>query len=145
QPIGAARRQPVDLRQRFGRELDAVVDDAEAVRIVAAAAGLAVEQAAADIGEVEPAGVFFLELVEAAAGAAVAQAFPLCIAHLSGRLGFSEPFRHLRTPRLSPAVSYTRARCEISTTRARRARLSTSASAAARFVESRLASHSSSR
>ncbi len=42
-------------------------------------------------------------------------------------------------------IDQTRSRCEISTTRARRASSSTSASAAARLFGSRLASHSSSR
>ena len=53
-----------------------------AVFVVAAAAGLAVEQPAADIGIKGPVGLLFLELVQAAFAAAVAQAFPFRIRHL---------------------------------------------------------------
>src|ERR1700722_17395640 len=93
-PIGAARRQPAELRDILRREPLAVVDQGLPVRIVAAAAGLAVEQAAADIRVVVLAGLLVLELVEAAAPAAVAQALPLDAGHFRQRLGLPEGLRH---------------------------------------------------
>lgn len=45
--------------------------------VIAAEAGLAIEQAAGDVGRVEIAGIFVLDLVQAAFAAAVAQRFPL--------------------------------------------------------------------
>ena len=56
QPVGAGRRQPVELGEIFGGQPHAVVDARGAVRVVAAAAGVAVEQAAADVGEMDLAG-----------------------------------------------------------------------------------------
>jgi hypothetical protein len=54
--------------------------------VVAAAARLAVEQFAADVGVMDLAAVFVLQLDEAAAGAAVAQRLPLRRRHLVERL-----------------------------------------------------------
>ena len=48
--IGAGRRQPVDGFEGFRRQAHAIVDLFEPVRIVAAAAGFAVQQPAADVG-----------------------------------------------------------------------------------------------
>src|SRR4029079_19545745 len=82
EPVGAGRRQPGNLPDIARRELDAVRDLLTPARIIAAAAGLRVEQPAADVGEHGVAGVDVLELVEAAAPAAVAQALPLGARHL---------------------------------------------------------------
>ena len=54
-----------------------LMNPARAAGVIAAAAGPGVEQFAGDIGEVDAAGVFVLELDEAAASAPVAERFPL--------------------------------------------------------------------
>src|SRR5579864_8661587 len=81
QHIGAGRRQPGDGFEVFGREPHAVVDLFQPMPVVAAAAGLAVEQPAAHAGVIGAVGRLFLELVEAAFAAAVAEAFPFGIRH----------------------------------------------------------------
>ena len=68
------------------RELHAIVHLRRAVLVVLAAAGLVVEQPAADVGVVGAVGALLLELVEAAAAAAVAQALPFGTRHLVHRL-----------------------------------------------------------
>jgi len=89
QHVGARRRQPGDRFQAFGRELDAIIDLFQAVRVVTAAAAVAVEQAAADIGVVGPVGPLLFQLVEAATAAAVTKALPFRIGHLCQ--GFALP------------------------------------------------------
>src|SRR5262245_19282322 len=42
------------------------------------------------MGEEDPAGIFILQLLQAAAAAAIAQAFPFGVGHLFQRLGFPE-------------------------------------------------------
>src|ERR1700692_315203 len=54
--------------------------------VVAAAAGLAVKEPAADVGIGSPVVFLLFELIEAALAAAVAKAFPLRIRHLRQRL-----------------------------------------------------------
>ena len=57
-----------------------------AMRVIAATAGCLVEQAARDVGPDDVAGVFVLDLVEAAAATAVAQRLPLRVRHFGKRL-----------------------------------------------------------
>ena len=80
EPVGAARRQPVDLGQRRGRERNAVRHLVAAPFVIAAAAGLQVEEAAGDVGEGKLVGVLVAQLVQAAPAAAVTQRFPLVAA-----------------------------------------------------------------
>ena len=82
QAVAAGRRQPADLRDRLRGEPDAIVDPFGAMPVIPAAARPGVEQAAADIGEIDVFGLLLLELDQAAAAAAVAQAFPLGLVHL---------------------------------------------------------------
>src|SRR5208283_160239 len=90
QTIGAGDGEPSQRANGRRRQLDTVRNPAGAARIVAASTSLGVEQGAADIGEMNGAGVLVLQLDEAAAGAAVAQALPLRLRHLVERLGFPE-------------------------------------------------------
>src|SRR6266567_9285053 len=77
QAVAAGRRQPADLRDRLRGEPDAIVDPFGAMPVVPAVARPGVEQAAAYVGEIDVFGLLLLELDEAAAAAAVAEAFPL--------------------------------------------------------------------
>src|SRR5690348_1970741 len=88
--IGAGRRQPTKLADVFRLQADAVVDLVRAALIVAAAAALAVEQTATDIGEVDSAALLLFKLDEAAASAAVAQALPFGLGHLDQALALPE-------------------------------------------------------
>ena len=88
--IGAGGRQPVDLPHFRRRQADAVGHAAAAVGVVAAPAGVQVEQAAGDVGEGQRAGVVVPQLVQAAAAAAVAEGFPLGARHLLEPLGLPE-------------------------------------------------------
>src|SRR5271169_518231 len=85
--IGAGRRQPIDGFEALRRQSHAVMHLFEPIPIVAAAAGLAVEEPAADIGVIGVGVVaLLLELIEAASAAAVAEAFPFRISHFFQRL-----------------------------------------------------------
>jgi hypothetical protein len=86
-PIGASHWQPWEFAHRFRRKFDAIPYVLLPVLIVATAAGMAIEQAAADVGVVNVAAILVLELDEATAPAAVAEAFPFGFAHLLERLG----------------------------------------------------------
>src|SRR5437660_42642 len=88
--IAAARRQPVEGVNIGWRQADAVRNLVGAVWIVLAGTGAGLEQAAGDMGEVDLAGILVLELLQAAARAAVAQAFPFGVRHFVQRLGFPE-------------------------------------------------------
>ena len=72
QSIGAGDRKPAQLTHHVRRQPHAIGNTLVTARIVDASARLAVEQLAADIGEMNFARVFVLELDEAAAAAAVA-------------------------------------------------------------------------
>ena len=72
QPVGAGDGKPAQLANRGRRQLHAVGHNPVTARIVEAAARLAVEQPAANVGEVNLGRVLVLELDEAAAAAAVA-------------------------------------------------------------------------
>ena len=76
QPIGASRRQPSEGARQVRRELKTIADAPPAPCIIAAAAGVRVEESARDIGEMHCARILVLELDQAAAAAAVAKAFP---------------------------------------------------------------------
>ena len=72
QSIGAGDRKPAQIANHIRRQPHAIGNSLVAARIVDAFARLAVEQLAADIGEMNLARVLVLELDEAAAAAAVA-------------------------------------------------------------------------
>ena len=75
--IGARRGQPFDPADVARVQADAFRDIGVAVLVVGTASGLAVEQAAGDVGRVELARLLVLQLVQAAFAASVAQRFPL--------------------------------------------------------------------
>src|ERR1700728_663345 len=81
QHVGAGWRQPGNGLQGLRCKAHAVIHEFLAVPIIAAAAGLAVKQPAADIGVIGSVGFLFFELIEAAFAAAVTQALPLGIRH----------------------------------------------------------------
>ena len=72
QSIGAGDREPAQLAHHVRRQPHAIGNPPMTARIVSASAGLAVEQLAADIGEMDFARVLVLQLDQAAAAAAVA-------------------------------------------------------------------------
>ena len=72
QPIGAGDGKPAQLPHHVRGQPHAIGDTAVAARIVDASTRLAVEQLAADVGEINLARIVVLELDEAAAAAAVA-------------------------------------------------------------------------
>src|SRR3954452_21209051 len=88
--VAAARREPVQGADIGRGQADAVRNLVGTIRIVLAAAGHPIEQLAADMGEINVTRSIFLELVQAAAAAAVAQALPFGPRHLFQRLGFPE-------------------------------------------------------
>ena len=88
--IGARLRQPEQVRHVFGRDRGAVAHALLAVWIVAAAAGVRIEQAAAEPRQVDVGGVLVLDLDQAALAAAVAQRFPLLAGHRGERLCLPE-------------------------------------------------------
>lgn len=73
EPVGAGRGQPGDGPDIFRIQPDAVGHLGETVFIILAAAGAGIEQCAANGREINPPGVFVLELGETALAAAVAQ------------------------------------------------------------------------
>ena len=82
QTIGTGRRQPDDAPDVARGEPDAVLHLRGTIGIVATAAACPIEQPAADIREIGPARIVgILELDQAAAAAAVAQALPFRIRH----------------------------------------------------------------
>ena len=97
QPVAAGRRQPGDAVDVARGERDAVLHLRGAVVVVVAAAGVVVEQPAADVGVEGAVGALLLQLVQAAAAAAVAQALPFGLRHVAHRLarqnGRSRRFR----------------------------------------------------
>src|SRR5689334_12024255 len=88
--VAAARRQPVEGADVFRREANAIGHLLRPIRVVLAGAGTRIEQLAADMGEIDLAGIFLFELFQAAAPAAVTQALPFGVGHLFQRLGFPE-------------------------------------------------------
>ena len=88
QAVGACRRQPVEAAHIVGRQANAVGDPLRPVGIVPAAPGNVVIEFAADIGEIDFARVLVLELLQAAAPAAVAKALPFGGRHLSQAFAF---------------------------------------------------------
>src|SRR5208282_6724885 len=73
--------QPGDGFEGFRCKPHTIVDHFESMFVIAAAAALAVEQPAADVGVEGTVRLLFLELIEAAFAAAVAQALPFRIRH----------------------------------------------------------------
>ena len=94
QAVGAGRRQPFEPPHIARGEPHAILHLGLAVGIVAAAAACAIEQLAADVGIHRRVGVLVDQLVQAAAAAAVAQAFPFGARHFRHRL--AAPKRGLR-------------------------------------------------
>src|SRR5690606_41830180 len=84
---------------------DAIRHELRACRIRPAPAALRIEQAARDIGVMDLAGIGVLELVQAAAPAAVAERLPFLVRHLGKRLRFPEACReHLDPLRNGPRM-----------------------------------------
>src|SRR5665213_1328886 len=81
QPIAAGRRQPRQARHILRRQRLAVGYALVTVRVVAATARVAVEQMTCHVRPCDLAGVFVLELVEAAAATAIAKRLPFGSAH----------------------------------------------------------------
>ena len=75
-------------------DADAIVHETVTFGVVGASARRGVEQAAGECCVVDFAGVFILELEQAAAAATVAKRFPLVLRHL--RQGFALPERFFR-------------------------------------------------
>jgi hypothetical protein len=86
QPIGAGDGEPAQRANRGWGQFDAIGNPPVTLPIIEAPARLGVKQLATDVSEMDLADVFILELDEAAAAAAVAQALPLAGAHLLERL-----------------------------------------------------------
>src|ERR1700722_6060346 len=86
QSIGAGDWEPAQIANHIRRQSHAIGNFPVTPRIVDAFTRLAVEQLAANVGEMNLARVLVLELDEAAATAAVAQAFPFDETHLVERL-----------------------------------------------------------
>src|SRR5206468_724446 len=70
-------RQPVEPVEALGVELDAILDQRLAVLVIGAAPVAPVEQLAGHVSRIEQPGLLILELVDAAASAAIAQRLPL--------------------------------------------------------------------
>jgi len=79
--IGAGVRQPAIIGGALRRELEAIAHALHAVGIVGAAAGVAIEQPAGDVGVKDFSIVYVFELQQTATRAAVAQRFPLRASH----------------------------------------------------------------
>ena len=88
--VAAARRQPVQGTDIGGRQPDAVRNQVGTVLVILSGAQPGIQQLAGNVGEIDLAGILVLELFQAAARAAVAQAFPFGAGHLLQRLGFPE-------------------------------------------------------
>src|SRR5690348_8277713 len=84
--IGAGLWQPVERAQILAIELHAIGNQLHPVLVIEAAAVLAVEELARDVGRVEQARLLVLELVYAAAAAAVAQRLPFAAVQHGKRL-----------------------------------------------------------
>ena len=90
--IGAGGRKPAQCTDVVRRQAHAVRHPLGPIRIVAAAAGPEIQKLAGCPRVEKHAGVLVFQLVEAAAAAAVAQAFPLGAGHLAELLGRPEGF-----------------------------------------------------
>src|SRR3974390_2105409 len=84
--VAAGRRQPREPSHIARCKPYAVLHLRLAVRVVGAAAGMAVKKPTCDAGEHRFVGVLISQLIEAAAAAAVAQALPLGFGHLAQSL-----------------------------------------------------------
>jgi len=82
-------RQPAIFRRARRRQPQAIAHAPHAVGIIGAAAGVAIEEPAGDVGVIDAARVLVLELHQTAAPATVAKRFPLGAGH--GGEGFAEP------------------------------------------------------
>ncbi len=88
--VGTGRRQPGGFGDIVRGELHAVVHEAGAIPVILAAAGALVEQPAGHGGVEGAVGAVLLELVQAAAAAAVAQALPFRRGHFVQALAAPE-------------------------------------------------------
>ncbi len=71
--VGTGWRQPIDFRDRLGRQADAIGDVSAAICIIRASTGVGVQQAARDIGPGDFAGIVIAQFMQAAAATTVAQ------------------------------------------------------------------------
>jgi hypothetical protein len=76
-PIRASRRQPVERALGVGVQRDAIRHELVAACVTAAAATVAIEELAGDVGIRDFAGLLVLKLLETAPSTAVAERFPL--------------------------------------------------------------------
>ena len=86
QPVGAGPGSQSSPSRLLAIELHAIGDPLLPVLVIEAAAVATVEQLARDIGRIEQARLLVLELVDAAAPAAVAQRLPLAAVECAERL-----------------------------------------------------------
>ena len=77
QSVGARLRKPLERMQILPVESHAVRDPFSPVFIIRAAPIAPIEEAASDVRRIEFAGFLILQLVDAAAAAAIAESFPL--------------------------------------------------------------------
>lgn len=92
--IGAGVRQPAVIRGALRRDLETIGHARLAVFVILAAAGIAVQEPAGDVGIINSRRIRVLELHQAAAPAAVAERLPLGAGHFVERFGLPEGFGH---------------------------------------------------
>ncbi len=88
--VGTGPGHPGEVVQILTTQHDAVGDVFDPLGVIATAAARHIQQTAGDVGVMYPPGVHVLELVQAAAAAAVAQGFPFGAGHLLERLALPE-------------------------------------------------------
>ena len=90
QAIGTSRRQPLEAAHIARCQPNAILHLGLAMRIVATAATLAIEQFTTDVGKHGRVGILVDQLVQAASAAAIAQALPFGTSHFRHRLAAPE-------------------------------------------------------
>ena len=90
QAVGAGFGKPAKPANIIGGQGHAIGNPGGAVRVIGALAGFEIKQLAGGTGVDEFARILVFQLVQAAAAAAIAQAFPFSPAHLRKGLGFPE-------------------------------------------------------
>ena len=93
-PVRTAARQPFVSVFFVRRQYQAVRDLLRTIRIIRAAAGIDIEQAAGNVGIEDVITVLILHLVHATKPTAVAQRLPLVGRHLGQRFAFPELIVH---------------------------------------------------
>jgi hypothetical protein len=87
QAVGAGLGKPAELADIISGQCNTIRHPGGPVRVIRASAGLDIKQLAGGTGIEKLARILILQLVQAAAAAAIAQTFPLCPAHLGERFG----------------------------------------------------------